>query len=235
MANVIKLSELIGVTPTVHEYELNGRTILYESPTVKSLPAMRQMFAENLTLSTITAASKTVLSEARFKDGEFDEAWWAELPLAWYMHFIQFMRNPENPPETPKEAEPFAIEVRDTVVTLPPIKLGDIAAFSAFIEGSEEFSDVDYLLMQIDRILGNAKLEDGSPAPEGIFHSLTSTEVQALISFWINRTERETKNAAETPKTGSSKKTSTGASKSRSSRKRSDTASSQSTPTTSET
>lgn len=237
MSNVLKLSELLGLTVKLHEYELAGRTILYGDPTLESLPALAKLGDDEqggASFANLYAAARTVLRGVDFKgEHRFDEAWFASVPFSDFMHFLRFRQNPTGAGEKPQAGRPFELEVRPgTVVRFAPVTLADVGFFAEYAE-QEGTTQVEYMLAQLERVFRSATLEDGSPVPEDLTAKLSLPEVEGLIRYWIGRETGEQKNASRTKATGRRRRAATGPRSSRSSGSTSATASSPETPATS--
>ena len=230
MSNIISLSDILATAPTLHEYELNGRTILYGDPPAKSLPALQRLGsgdAEGASFVNLYELARTTLPGVMFKDGDgYSEEWFDSVPFSDFMHFLRFRQNPDGAGEQSEDGDPFEIQDLRPGVTLrfPAVTLADIKMFT-------EYGDA---LEQLDYLFERVTLPDGSPVPEWVSASLSVDEVAAIITYWINRQKRDEKNAVETKPNGKRAKRGRGKKPSAPSAPSSDTASSPDTPTTSE-
>lgn len=213
MSNILKLSELLGLETAQHEYELNGRTILYGDPSLESLPALAKLGSDENTggsFANLHELARTTLRGMDFKDGEgFDEEWFDGVPFADFLHFLRFRQNPDSTGAQTEAGDPFELEVRGNVVRFAPVTLADVRLFSEFL-AQDGATQADYLLAQLDRIFENARLTDDSPVPETLSAKLSLVEVQGLIAYWVNREKGEQKNAVKTTGRGKKKKAATG-------------------------
>lgn len=235
MTNIINFADLIGAEETVHPFELNGRTIMYSDPTLESIPALNKMLGGDFSFSGIYDTALKTLRGQRFKDGEpFTEAWLESIPYGDFLHFSNFIRNPDQPGDKPNVSEPAIVRgFRGHDVKLPPVTLGDLRFFGEYLAQNDKASAAEYLLEQLDRVFDDATLEDDSPLPEGLTVGLNQREAQALIRFWMNREAGETvKKAEPKPKSGRKPRRGNGSKSSPSSATPSDTPSSEPTPTT---
>ncbi len=215
---ILKLDDLISDKPPQHEYELSGKTIVYDNPPLKAVPDMARVLMGDGSFKTIRTSAISFLKRATYKNDEFDMGWLDAISLESYRHFVRFANNPDNPGDASDNASPFVMEIRGHNVRFAPLTLGDLGFFADYLENNAEtFIMAEYLIAQLDRLVETAVLEDGSPVPENLFDNLKQYEVEALVKFWVNRRVEEEKKEEETPKNGRRKKASTGKKQSQSS------------------
>ena len=217
MTNIISFEELIGVQPTVHCFDINGRVILYTSPTLATRAAMRKLEeqrkgSDDLTLGNVATFASDVLKAQRYEDGQETTNEWIEgVAFGDFLHFQQFIGNPAAPGEKPESASPLNLKgFRGYDILLPPVTLGDYKAFAAYLEPGNRSGD-DFLLEQIGAAFDKATQADGSPLPDNLLQGLTEQEASALVNFWMNRQKTDAGNVEATPKRGGKAKRASGA------------------------
>ncbi len=233
MSNIISLADLLGTKETIHTFTLNGRTIRYRNPTLESLPDVLAFSRGGTSYATIASAARGMLEAAEFEEGSFDEGWFSGIPYGQYLDFLAFIGNPDAEREPTEVSQPFTLEVRGLQVTFAAPMMGDFEAFAEFLNAGE-VTPIGFALHRRDRLFAKATLPDGEPAPLAFVKKLSMQEVEALTDYWLSRQlpseDDDEGNAKAAPKT----KRGTGKKPRPSSAITTATASSETTPDTSE-
>ncbi len=206
MSNVIDLSTMLGDGPT-HRYTLAEKELPYPDPTLEESGRLQRL-AGNLTLTNIYKLTREYAILCLGDD--LDDDWFNDIALKEAVHFLTYMQNPTGATQSP-EVEPVTVKLGKHTLILPPVDMGALGAFGEWLEDNPNAMMDELRAFQLQRLLTEATLEDGSELPpEFATGRIPKPLGEKLVDLYINGVSDETKKALPKPKRTAKGKRATG-------------------------
>ncbi len=198
MSNVIDLSTMLGEA-TTHRYTLAGLELSYVNPTLEESGRLQRL-ASNLTLTNIYKLTEEYVKLCLTDAPEPDKNWFVGITLKEAVHFLTYMQNPIGDAQSPAP-EPVTVKLAKHTLSIPPVDMGALGTFAVWLEDNPDAMVDSLRAFQLEWLMQEMKLEDGSPLPKEFTESRIPKPLgEKLVDLYINGVADETKKASPKPK-----------------------------------